>query len=138
MNKYKDKYKTQIHMNITSMMDVVFMLLIIFMIAAPLMRAEVDVKLPKSAAARVKDNSNLSVSITMSGDIFIGNEQITIDEFPEAIKKIASAGAITSVSLKGDESIDYGLVMKVVGYIKDAGIENLGLVATPEKTKTRR
>jgi biopolymer transport protein TolR len=120
------------------MMDVVFMLLIIFMIAAPLMRAEVDVKLPKSAAARVKDNSNLSVSITMSGDIFIGNEQITIDEFPEAIKKIASAGAITSVSLKGDESIDYGLVMKVVGYIKDAGIENLGLVATPEKTKTRR
>jgi len=135
MNRYKDRYKTQIHMNITSMLDVVFMLLIIFMIAAPLMRAEVDVKLPKSSAARVKDQTTLSVSITMDGEIYIGDQPVSLEEFPVEIEKIASSGAVNSISLKGDETINYGLVMKVVGYIKEAGIENLGLVATPEKTR---
>jgi len=122
-------------MNITSMMDVVFMLLIIFMIAAPLMRAEVDVKLPKSTAARVKDQTNITVSITMDGKIYIGKTRVSIEEFPAEIEKITSSGQVTSISLKGDEAINYGLIMKVVGYIKDAGIENLGLVAEPEKTR---
>ncbi len=117
------------------MLDVVFMLLIIFMIAAPLMRAEVDVKVPKSSAARTKDNTTLTVSITMEGEIYIGKQPVTLEEFPAEIEKIAASGNINNISLKGDESIDYGLVMKVVGYIKEAGIENLGLVATPEKTR---
>lgn len=135
MNRYRDRYKAQIQMNITSMMDVVFMLLIIFMIAAPLMRAEVDVKLPKSTAARVKDQTNITVSITMDGKIYIGKTRVSIEEFPAEIEKITSSGQVTSISLKGDEAINYGLIMKVVGYIKDAGIENLGLVAEPEKTR---
>lgn len=117
------------------MLDVVFLLLIIFMIAAPLMRAEVDVKVPKSAAARAKDNTTLTISITMEGEVFIGKQPISLEEFPAEMERIAASGNINSVSLKGDESIDYGLVMKVVGYIKEAGIENLGLVATPEKSR---
>ncbi len=115
------------------MIDVVFMLLIIFIIAAPLMRAEVDVKLPKSAAARVKDETAITISITKEGEIFIGKTPVSLDEFPDKIEQLAAAGNITSVSLKGDEGINYGVVMRVVGYIKEAGIENLGLVATPEK-----
>jgi len=133
MNKYRDKYKAQIQMNITSMIDVVFMLLIIFMIAAPLMRAEVDVKLPKSTAARVKDNTSLTITIDEKDNIFIGNRQVTIDDFPEEIDKIVKSKNITAVSLKGDTGSNYGLIMRAVGYIKDAGIENLGLVANPEK-----
>lgn len=120
-------------MNITSMIDVVFMLLIIFVIAAPLMRAEVDVKLPKSTAAKVKESTTVTVSITVDRHIYIGKTPVTIEEFPDKIKTMADAGNVTSVSLKGDKGIDYGLVMRVVGYIKDAGIENLGLVAIPEK-----
>ncbi len=133
MTNYKDRYKAQIQMNITSMIDVVFMLLIIFIIAAPLMRAEVDVKLPKSAAARTKEETAITVSITKDGQIFLGKTPITLDEFPDKIKQLASTGRVTSISLKGDEGVNYGLVMQVVGHIKEAGIENLGLVATPEK-----
>ncbi len=133
MTNYKERYKTQIQMNITSMMDVVFMLLIIFMIAAPLMHAEIDVKLPKSAAARMKEETTITVSITKEGDIYIGKTPVALDDFPAEIKKLVSSGAISSISLKGDEGVNYGLVMKVVGYIKEAGIENLGLVATPER-----
>ena len=120
-------------MNITSMIDVVFMLLIIFMIAAPLMRAEVDVNLPKSAAAKFKEETAVTISVTEAGEIYIGKTRVGIEEFPDEIKRLAESGNITSVSLKGDEKLNYGLIMRVVGYIKEAGIENLGLVATPEK-----
>ncbi len=121
-------------MNITSMMDVVFMLLIIFMIAAPLMEAQVDIKLPKSSAAKVKDENAITVSITEGGRIFIGKSEVELDEFEKRIGELAEAGGVSAVSLKGDEGVDYGIVMRVVGYIKEAGIENLGLVAIPEKS----
>jgi len=135
MKNLKDRYQTQIQMNITSMIDVVFMLLIIFIIAAPLMRAEVDVKLPKSAAARIKDQTAITIAITADGELFIGKTPIPIEDLPAKLEEMAAAGQVTSVSLKGDESINYGLIMRVVGYIKEAGIENLGLVATPEKKR---
>lgn len=120
-------------MNITSMMDVVFMLLIIFMITAPLMRAEVDVKLPKSTAAVVKDESTITITVTKDSKIFIGKTEVSIESFPEEISKIKQRGRVGSVSLKGDEGVNYGIIMRVISYIKDADIENLGLVAAPEK-----
>ncbi len=135
MNNYKDRYKTQIQMNITSMMDIVFLLLIMFIIAAPLMRAEVDVKLPKSSAAIVKDESAITITITKESIIYIGNTEVSIEAFPQEIGKMAGTGRVSSVSLKGDEGVDYGIVMRVIGHIKDAGIENLGLVANPEKKR---
>lgn len=135
MNNFKDRYKTQIQMNITSMMDVVFLLLIIFIIAAPLMRAEVDVKLPKSSAATVKDESNVTITITKESKIYLGKTEVPFEALPQELNKMALAGRVTSISLKGDEGIDYGIVMKVIGYIKEAGIENLGLVASPEKKR---
>ncbi len=137
MRDYREKYKTQIQMNITSMMDVVFMLLIIFMITAPLMHAEVDVKLPKSSAAKVKDETSIVVSVTKSGEIYIGKSKVPIEAFGEEMKKLAASGRVTSISLKGDEGINYGIIMRVVGDIKSAGIENLGLVAIPEKKRGR-
>ncbi|MCD6501497.1 biopolymer transporter ExbD [bacterium] len=137
MRDYREKYKTQIQMNITSMMDVVFMLLIIFMITAPLMHAEVDVKLPKSSAAKVKDETSIVVSVTKSGEIYIGKSKVPIEAFGEEMKKLAASGRVTSISLKGDKDINYGIIMRVVGDIKSAGIENLGLVAIPEKKRGR-
>ncbi|HHS50163.1 MAG TPA: biopolymer transporter ExbD [candidate division Zixibacteria bacterium] len=135
MNNYKERYKTQISMNITSMMDVVFMLLIIFIISAPLMRAEVDVRLPKSTAATTRDHTTVTITITEDAKIYVGKTEIDIEELPEQIKRMAAEGRLTSISLKGDEGVNYGIVMRVVGYIKDAGIENLGLVATPERRR---
>ena len=137
MRDYREKYKTQIQMNITSMMDVVFMLLIIFMITAPLMHAEVDVKLPKSSAAKVKDETSIVVSVTKSGEIYIGKSKVPIEAFGEEMKKLAASGRVTSISLKGDKDINYGIIMRVVSDIKGAGIENLGLVAIPEKKRGR-
>ena len=135
MTNFKEKYKTQIQLNITSMTDLVFMLLFVFIIAAPLMHAEVDVKLPKSAAAKTKDETAIVVTVTKEGEVFIGKTPISIDEFPDKLRNMVNAGRITSISLKGDEGVSYGLVMKIVGYIKEAGIEDLGLVATPEKKR---
>lgn len=122
-------------MNITSMTDLVFMLLFVFVIAAPLMHAEVDVKLPKSSAARTRDETAIVVTVTKEGEIYIGKTLVALDDFPDRLKKMVEAGRITSISLKGDEGVNYGLVMKVVGYIKEAGIEDLGLIATPEKKR---
>ena len=135
MLNYKERYKTTLQLNFTSMTDLVFTLLFVFVITAPLMHAQVDLKLPKSAAAKQKDESAVTVSVTKAGGIFIGKTPLTIEEFPDKIKQLVSTGGITTISLKGDEGVDYGLIMRVVGYIKEAGIEDLGLVAIPEKKK---
>ena len=122
-------------MNLTSMVDILFMLLIIVLISAPLMHAQVDLSLPKSSAARITDESTVTVSIKADGTIFIEKTQIPLDNLARKLWELKETKNVTSVSLRADKSVNYGMVMEIIGAIKDGGIEDLGLVAVPEKSK---
>lgn len=122
-------------MNITSLVDITMMLLIIFMIASPLMHGKVDITLPKSKAAHTYEERATVISITKDEIIYVDKTPIPVKEFPNRIKELKEIKKIDEVSLKADEGLHYGLVMEVIGYIKEAGIENLGLVAIPDKKK---
>ncbi len=120
-------------MNLTSMVDVLFMLLIIVMITAPLMHAQVDLSLPRSSAAHVTDESTVTVSVTADGRVYIGRTEVGLDELARRIWELRQKKNIRTVALRADRKTEYGTVMKVIGAIKEGGIEDLGLVALPEK-----
>ena len=135
MRGRRERYETSAQMNLTSMVDILFMLLIIVMITAPMMHAQVDLSLPKSSAARVTDESTVTVSIARDGRLYLGKTEIGYDELPRRLWELKEKKNLRSVALRADREVKYETVMKVIGLIKEGGIEDLGLVALPEKRK---
>ncbi len=133
MSVRRDKYKAETNMNLTSMVDILFMLLIIVLITAPMMHAQVDLSLPKSTAARQTDDSAVSVSIRADKSVYIDKTPIHIEDLSKKIWELRETKSLRQVSLRADERVDYGTIMKVIGAIKEGGIDDLGLVALPEK-----
>ncbi len=132
MSSRRDRYETSAQMNLTSMVDILFMLLIIVMITAPIMHAQVDLSLPKSSAAHITDESTATISVKSDGTIYLEQTQISLDDIPKKLWKLKQTKNLKSVALRADKKIDYGTVMKVIGAIKEGGIDDLGLVALPE------
>jgi biopolymer transport protein TolR len=130
----REKFTPSSDLNLTSMTDILFMLLFVVMITAPMMHAQIDLDLPKSTAARVTDETAVSVSITSDGNVFLDKSPVKIEELAKKIWSLKETKGITSVSLRADKKVYYESLMKVIAAIKDGGIEDLGLVAIPEKT----
>ncbi len=122
-------------MNITSLVDVTFMLLIIFMIASPLIQGKIDLALPKSSAAKHYEGERLTIALSKNKVVYIDKEPYTLEEFPEKLAEIQETQKVDAVSFAADKDVEYGLVMKVIGEIKEVGISNLGLIAIPESEK---
>ena len=119
--------------NVTPLVDVVLVLLIIFMVAAPMMKSGIDINLPKTTAAKPIEANKLVITLTKNGEIFIDNKQIHPGIFPEKIKKIAKIN--NEVFLQADESVPYGKVIKIIGILKKNGIANVSLVVNPVEEK---
>jgi len=116
--------------NITSLADVSIMLLVIFIIAAPMMTPGIDVDLPRTDASLPHDEEGVTVSIKKNAEIFIDNDRVDLSNFEkklETILKNKPPGII--VYLRADKEVDYGYVVEVVGRIRKAGVRELGLVA---------
>jgi len=131
----RNRYEPNSNMNITSLLDVAFMLLITFMIAAPVMNAQIDMTLPDSSTAQNTDEENIEVSVDKNGSVFIGQTQVEWSELVIKLKALKEDKNIDAVALRGSKDIDYGTIMQAVDAIKEAGITNLGLVALPKKKR---
>ena len=115
--------------NVTPMVDVMLVLLIIFMVSAPLLTAGVPLDLPQSQAkALTADKDPISVSINADGKIFLQETEISLDEIVPKLKAIAAAGYEERIFVRGDKTVNYGQVMQVMGAISSAGYRNIGLV----------
>ncbi len=115
--------------NITPMVDVMLVLLIIFMVAAPMMTSGVTVDLPKTSAAPVSGQDEpLSVSVTSGGKIYIQKTQVQLKELQDKLKSIAGEKKDTRIFVRGDRNIDYGKMMQVVGEINAAGFVKVALI----------
>jgi biopolymer transport protein TolR len=120
--------------NVTPMVDVMLVLLIIFMIAAPLMTVGVPIDLPDTQAKSLNtDTQPITVSINQTGEIFIQETPIGIEEIVPKLQAIAKQGYEERIFVRGDKLADYGTVMKVMARISAAGFKNLGLVSLPEQ-----
>ncbi|BBB33570.1 biopolymer transport protein TolR [Thermotomaculum hydrothermale] len=128
-----NKGKQLAEINVTPLVDVVLVLLIIFMIAAPMMKSGIDINLPKTTAGKPIEANKLVITLTKKGEIFIDDKEIHPGIFEEKIKKIAKLK--NEVFLQADESVPYGKVIKLLGMLKKNGIENVSLVVNPIEEK---
>jgi len=122
--------------NVTPMVDVMLVLLIIFMVSAPLLTVGVPIDLPQTQAASLdQDKEPLAISVNTKGQVFLQNSEIPIDELVPKLKAIADArgGAEERIYVRGDRSVDYGTVMKVMGRLSAAGFRRVALVTEVEQ-----
>jgi len=122
--------------NVTPMVDVMLVLLIIFMISAPLLTVGVPLDLPQSQAKSLdQDKEPLTVSVNLQGQVFLQNTEIAVEELVPKLKAIAEArgGMDERVYVRGDRKVDYGTVMKVMGRLSGAGFHRVALVTEVEQ-----
>ncbi len=126
--------------NVTPMVDVMLVLLIVFMITAPLMTVGVPVDLPRHAAARiVGQDEPLVLTVDRDGQIYIQETEVEIDQLVPRLAAITSARRDTRIFLRGDRAIDYGRVMEVMGTLNLAGFNRVALITEPpSKAAARR
>ena len=118
--------------NVTPMVDVMLVLLIIFMVTTPLIQQGVKVNLPETKAAPVDGtDKKLVVSIDANKRVFIGEAEITLAEFEQKLKANAKAQADKEMYLHADRDLPYGVVVSIMGALKQAGVETMGMVTDP-------
>jgi biopolymer transport protein TolR len=126
--------------NVTPMVDVMLVLLIIFMVSAPLLTVGVPLDLPQTQAKSLDlDKEPLTVSVNVKGEVYLQNTEIPVDELVPKLKAITEArgGAEERIFVRGDQKVDYGTVMKVMGRISAAGFRRVALVTEIEQGAAR-
>ena len=120
--------------NVTPMVDVMLVLLIIFMVAAPMLTVGVPLDLPQTQAQAVsQDREPLVVSIDNQGKVFLQDSEISVEELVPKLQAIAKAGYDERIFVRGDKTVDYGAVMKVMGRLSGAGFKRVALVSEVEQ-----
>ncbi|MEK6777414.1 MAG: protein TolR [bacterium] len=115
--------------NVTPLVDVMLVLLIIFMVTAPMLQQGVDVDLPKTKSSPIKiEEERLVVTVTKSKNIYINKTAFTVEELQKKLKKILEENPDKEVFLRADKNVSYGFVVQVMAAIKDSGIRKLGMV----------
>lgn len=131
----RSRYTSLSEINVTNLVDVTMVLLIIFMITAPLLRKGMEVQLPKSNAADVHAKQGTLVSLNRDGIISIDDERVSPDNFATVLLKKYSARNQQQVMLQADKAVPYGKVIELMDKIKSVGINNLGLIVEPDDSK---
>ncbi len=117
--------------NVVPLVDVVLVLLVIFMITAPLMLRGMDVDLPESATNTVTPEDRVVLSVTGDKKIFIDDTSITLKALGPRLADLKNRSPEVSVFLKADRNVSYGLVVRVMDIVKTSGIDKLGMVTKP-------
>jgi len=118
--------------NVTPLVDVMLVLLIIFMVAAPMMIQGVDVNLPKTTAKNIKSQDEpLMVTVNKEGEVFLENHAVPLDSLELKIQKIFQNRREKEILLRADKDVPYGFVIDVIARVKKAGIDKLGMVTEP-------
>ncbi|MGE5540628.1 MAG: ExbD/TolR family protein [Gemmatimonas sp.] len=123
-------YRPMAEINVTPFVDVMLVLLVIFMVAAPLMMVGVPLDLPKTAAAEIqRTDEPVVVSVTRDGELFIRDEPVVAEALVGRLEQIKSEQPDAIAYVRGDKGVDYGRVLDVLGYVGRAGFGRISLVA---------
>lgn len=125
----KRRYQPMAEINVTPFVDVMLVLLVVFMVTAPLLTVGVEVDLPESAANNLPgDDEPLTVTIDSAGQLYLQELEITLEELVPKLRAISAERTDMRIFVRGDKAIDYGRVMLVMGTINAAGFTKVGLV----------
>ena len=128
------RYGAMADINMTPFIDVMLVLLIIFMVAAPLLATGVAVDLPQTKAAPLNiDQKPVSIAIDDKGQLFLMDEPVSADQLVEKLKAVAKAGTDERVYVRGAKSVNYGRVAEVMSLVTGAGFKRVALVTEPDR-----
>lgn len=117
--------------NVTPFVDVVLVLLVIFLVTAPMMLRGIDVKVPKTETKNVGPEERLMLTVTKEKAVYLDDQPITLARLEGVLVGLRQRNAKAAVFLRADEGVAYGVVVKVMDAVKKAGIERLGMVTEP-------
>ena len=127
---HRGRYRPLAEINVTPMVDVMLVLLIVFMVAAPLMTSGVPVDLPKTNAAPLnQDSEPLTVSINAAGKIFLQEEEVQIADVVRRLQAIGKNNPDRRIFVRGDKDLAYGRIMEIMGTITQGGFNKVALLA---------
>ncbi|WP_319412961.1 protein TolR [uncultured Cohaesibacter sp.] len=127
------RHRPVAEINVTPMVDVMLVLLIIFMVSAPMMTVGVPLDLPESSAKPLSSQTQpLTLSIRKDGSIYLQDQPVEFDALVETLLGVAKNGYEERIFVRGDKDVDYGSIMKVMGAMNRAGFKKIGLVSTEE------
>jgi biopolymer transport protein TolR len=131
----KRKFTSLSEINVTNLVDVTMVLLIIFMITAPLLRSGMEVELPKSSSQDIQPREGILVTLGKDKRIYINEEPVKPADFSSRMLKIYSNQTGKQVLLQADKAVQYGEVISLMDQIKNLGINNVGLIVEPGEKK---
>jgi biopolymer transport protein TolR len=132
-HKARRRHLPMAEINVTPFVDVMLVLLIVFMVAAPLLTVGVPIDLPKTQAKQMEgDSKPLTVSIKADGKIYLQDAEVDADKLVTTLQAIANDGLDERIFVRGDKDADYGTIMKVMGRLNSAGYKRIGLVTLEE------
>lgn len=128
-------YRQMAEINVTPMVDVMLVLLIVFMVTAPLLTAGVPIDLPKSQAKQISDEDNkpIQVNVTKGGKIYIGETEVEMDRLITLLTAMTNNDPERRVFIRGDQKLAYGQIMEVIGAINKGGFRKVALISDPSK-----
>ena len=135
MNRRRPRMPLNGEINVVSLIDVMMLLMVIFMITAPIMQGGVDVALPRAEARPLEPKQGLVVTVNRRGEIFVEQTRLTYPEFRASFRALASSRGRDGVYLRADQGVPYGTVVRVLAVMRTAGVGDVGLVAEPEDVR---
>ena len=130
----RDRLPISADINVTSLIDIAFVLLIIFMIAAPMLQGGVDVQLPRAVARPLSTKEGLIITVDRSGRVFVDREGMSFEQFRASVRAIVARRHPSGIFLRGDRNAPYGAVVRVLAVLREAGIADVGMVTEDEST----
>jgi len=118
--------------NVIPLVDVVLVLLVIFMVTAPMLHRGLDINLPTSAANNIKAEERLIVTIQKDHSLSLGNDSISLVDLRSSLINAKTANPLVSVYLRADQTVPYGTVVQIMDEVKGAKIERLGMITGPK------
>jgi biopolymer transport protein TolR len=128
--KFSREREVLSEINVTPFVDVMLVLLVIFMVTAPLLQQGIDVNLPKAKGKDLPPEERITLIIKRDGVIYMNDNPVTLTEMRKKLETISTMNP--NVFLKADKDVPYGFVVEVMGDIKEAGIEKLGMITEPK------
>jgi biopolymer transport protein ExbD len=129
------RFELNADINVVNLIDVMLLLLVIFMITAPLMQGGVDVQLPATDSKPLESKDGMNVTVRRNGDIFVDDDKMTLAEFRILFKSISKNRTRNGVYLRADRDVGYGVVAQLLAIMNANGVNNVGLVTQPEEIR---
>ena len=135
MRKRRERMGLNAEINVVSLIDVMMLLMVIFMITAPMMQGGIDISLPKAEARPLEAKSGLVVTVDREGRIHVDETVLTFSEFRATFRALAAERGRDGVYLRADQGVPYGQVVRVLAVMRASGTPDVGLVAEDDDSK---